>query len=334
MLWENSMRKTARLLPIIIIAVLMLLLVGCSASSGDDEISITLQCNNGTILEIADVEYGKPIKTPDDPRMENYIFIGWYKDSALTQKYDFSESVTRSFTLYAAYELDAASLTNTIGRAQMRSMLKIENRSYNSFLGIETGYELSQGSGVCIYSLNGFHYVLTNCHVVRTGDGFDKQKLTVEDYQGNTYTGYLYEGALSAEYDLAIIYFMTTETNVTPITLAKSDVERGEDVVLVGAPKGQQNYISFGKVDSYQKLTLEDADVNESNVKFDVICSNVVSDGGASGGALLNTSLELVGVNYAGTTTDPDSPQKRSYAIPVSRVREFVGGYIPPLKAE
>ena len=42
---------------------------------------------------------------PDDPTKEGHFFLGWYQDSACTQRWDFSDWVTGDMTLYAGWRI-------------------------------------------------------------------------------------------------------------------------------------------------------------------------------------------------------------------------------------
>ncbi len=48
------------------------------------------------------------VQQPQTPLKDGYKFDGWYTDKELTNKYDFSEKVTKSFTLYAKWVKDEA----------------------------------------------------------------------------------------------------------------------------------------------------------------------------------------------------------------------------------
>lgn len=293
---------------------------------------VTFVYNNNTANKVVTVNKGATVQTPNDPTKANYIFTGWYTDKTFYNKYDFSKAVTQSFTLYAAYELDATTITNEISRNTIRGIVKIYNKSYNSFLGIETSSSTAQGSGFCFHIQNGYYYVLTNCHVAKKNDSYSNQKITIEDYQGNSYTGYIYKNsnksyeAIAASYDLACLYFKPTSTNVKALSIS-SDPSISDDVVSLGAPKGQSNFITFGSVNTYKKVTLSNTSTSQSNVQFEVIEHTAWIDGGSSGGPLLNANLQVVGVNYAGSDKTQTSVN-RSYAIPASSVNEFLRSYV------
>ncbi len=290
--------------------------------------TVTFVYNNGTQNKSESVISGKTLETPSDPTKANYTFKGWFTDKALKSKYDFSKAVTKDLTLYAKYELDAVTITNTISKDTIRSIVKVYNKCYNTFLGIPTSSVGGQGSGFCFQIQNGYYYILTNCHVAVKNPDFEKQEFVIEDYQGNTYTGYLYENpstnisAISASYDLACLYFKATSSNVKKLPILNTNPTINDDVISLGAPKSQSNAITYGQVNSYSKVTLS-CEAYESNVKFDVIRHDAFIDHGSSGGPLLNSDLKVVGVNFAGATDGSSCA-----AIPAKKVIEFLQKYI------
>ena len=300
-----------------------------NSNLNSEKCNIQLILNNSDTDITVTVEYGKTLSTPEDPQKANYIFVGWYTDPLLLTKYDFSSPVYRDMTLYAKYELDALTLTNTVSQETMKGVVKIHNTSYNSILGIKYDETTSQGSGFCFHIQDGYYYVLTNNHVITLESGRKKQQIQIEDYQGNLYDATIYTNsnkgykAASADYDLACLYFKPSSTNVQKLEMESENPEIGEDVISVGAPKGQSNSINYGKLYGYPTITLTDTDPNESNVTFPVIQHNGYSNNGSSGGPLLNTDLKVIGVNYA-ITKNTD----KAYAVPIEKVREFLKKYV------
>ena len=285
--------------------------------------------NNGEGVSIVPVKDGQTVSTPQDPQKENYIFRGWYTEPSLVYKYDFSKAVTKSFSLYAKYDLDATTITNKISTDLIKGVVKIYNKSYNTFLGFETSETTSQGSGFCFHIQNGYYYVLTNCHVAVLEEGYDKQKFTIEDYQGVTYDGYLYKNpnktvsAIASEYDLACLYFKPSSTNVKALDIVNVNPAISDDVISIGAPQGQSNAITYGKINSYAKISLSNTSERESNVTFNVIKHTAYINGGSSGGPLVNGNLRVIGVNYASAKDG-----SASYAIPAEQVQEFLTTFV------
>ena len=293
------------------------------------QLTVTFVYNNGAADSQVRVKKGKTISTPTSPTKTNYLFCGWYTNSSLTNSYDFSQPVTRNLTLYAKYEIDAKYLTNKISTETIKGVVKIYNKSYNTFLGFETSTSTTQGSGFCFHIQDGYYYVLTNCHVAKKDSSYDKQKFTIEDYQGNTYTAYLYKNpnksksAIDPSYDLACLYFKPSSTNVIKLPIDSIDPNLGEDIISIGAPQGQSNSITYGKVTKYAPVTLSNTPASLSNVTFNVLWHNAYANNGSSGGPLLNANLKVIGVHYAGNQST-----NNEYAIPVVKVNEFLKKYV------
>ncbi len=65
--------------------------------------------NGGSHVEHQRLKFGAAAVKPKDPTRDGYIFAGWFTDSELKNKYDFSNKVYNDFKLYAAWNED---LTN------------------------------------------------------------------------------------------------------------------------------------------------------------------------------------------------------------------------------
>ena len=287
--------------------------------------TITFVYNNGSTNKTTYVRNNNTISKPTNPQLTNHIFTGWYIDESLKTEYDFSKPVTKNITLYAKYIVDYAKLTNIITTQIMKCNVVVYTKSYNKFLGITTSSTSGSGSGIIFYESNDYYYLITNNHVSVKTSGYDKVSHTIEDYLGNTYTGYLLHE--SATYDLAVLYFVKGKTKLDKIDLADSNPEVGEEIVALGQPKGQSNSITYGKVTSYLSGPKLDCSTYESNVKFTVLSFDAVINQGSSGGALLNMDLELVGINYAGQF-DKDGNFVKGYSIPIDKVHEYLDKYI------
>ena len=72
---------------------------------------ITFNSKGGSEVEEQYVPSGECATQPEDPVKDLYIFAGWFKDSALTEEYDFSAAVTKNMTLYAKWEEDPVAIT-------------------------------------------------------------------------------------------------------------------------------------------------------------------------------------------------------------------------------
>lgn len=59
---------------------------------------------DGTSIPSERIAYNSAITKPDDPVMDDYTFIGWFKDAEYQTEFDFSELITADITIYAKWE--------------------------------------------------------------------------------------------------------------------------------------------------------------------------------------------------------------------------------------
>lgn len=79
---------------------------GSKSSSGRGSTrryTVSFNTNGGNKITSQTVAKDNSVKEPTAPIKENFEFAGWYTDKELTTKYDFTEKVTKSFTLYAKW---------------------------------------------------------------------------------------------------------------------------------------------------------------------------------------------------------------------------------------
>ena len=67
--------------------------------------TVTFNSNGGSSVSSQSVKKGEKLNQPADPTRSGYIFMGWYKNSSLTQAWNFATDVVNSdITLYAKWE--------------------------------------------------------------------------------------------------------------------------------------------------------------------------------------------------------------------------------------
>lgn len=69
---------------------------------------VYFESNGGSYVSDQEVLEGEFVSRPTDPTRDCYNFAGWYTNSSLTQKYDFSTPVTSDMTLYAKWVNDGS----------------------------------------------------------------------------------------------------------------------------------------------------------------------------------------------------------------------------------
>ena len=170
---------------------------------------------------------------------------------------------------------------------------------------VQTPKRASAGSGVIISSDG---YIVTNNHVVNGGD-----EITVSLDDNSEYSARVIGADEST--DLALIKI--DGKNLPAITIANSeDLKVGEWVLAVGNPLGLNNTVTAGIVSA--KARQVGANGVESFIQTDAAINK-----GNSGGALVNTRGELVGIN-AMLYSETGSYVGYGFAIPTSIMNKVV----------
>lgn len=198
----------------------------------------------------------------------------------------------------------------------LKANVMIFNKNYNSLLGLKYKEDNSYGSGVIYNSDNNYYYVLTNNHVINYNYAYNNHELIIEDYYLNRYNGeVIYSDAM---YDLAIVRFEKT-ADLKELTISlDSDVRKS--VRSMGNPSSVKNVINDGMINCYSYIKMDN---EESKVDFEVIVHSAAIAGGSSGGALLNSDNEIIGITFAGIF-DNNGTFITGYAIPSSKIIEFL----------
>ena len=167
--------------------------------------------------------------------------------------------------------------------------------SVNSIFNRSSTTATAKGSGIII-SEDG--YILTNNHVVNsTGSSSDSfyeiekaNKVTVKLYNDDTE----YEGTIvgtDSQTDLAVI-----KINKDGLTAAElgdsSSVQVGEFAMAIGSPLGLDNSVTAGIISAVNR----DVTDSEGN-KYTAIQTDAAINSGNSGGALVNSKGQVIGVN-------------------------------------
>lgn len=219
---------------------------------------------------------------------------------------------------------DYIELINEVSLETIKANVMIYTTCYNTtpIFGIPTEQVTGQGSGVIFYETTSEYYILTNNHVVYLHDGYSRRKFQVIDYLGNEYEGIL----IGADplYDLGVMRISKSTTTLKALTFASINPQEQDVVISLGQPHGQSNTITLGNVIQYTKVNLENATEESSNVTFPVIHHDAPTNSGSSGGVLLNTTLEIVGINYAGGENEGIAVVHNSFAIPIEKIQEFL----------
>jgi len=171
---------------------------------------------------------------------------------------------------------------------------------------VQTPPRVAAGSGVIISSDG---YIVTNNHVV---DGADELTVTLND--NKEYSARIIGADKTT--DLALIKI--DGKNLPAIVVANSDnVKVGEWVLAIGNPLGLNNTVTAGIVSAKARTMGEQGTVSS------MIQTDAAINQGNSGGALVNTNGELIGIN-AMIYSQTGSNIGYGFAIPTTIMNKVV----------
>lgn len=178
--------------------------------------------------------------------------------------------------------------------------------------------QMASGSGVII-SDDG--YIVTNNHVVA---GADEVMVTMSNKK--TYTAKVI--ASDPSYDLAVV--KVNATNLPFMLYGNSDEAKiGQWVLAIGYPLNLEATVTAGIISAKGRaLGLnKDKTGDRSMAVESFIQTDAAVNGGNSGGALINTNGQLIGINSA-IASPTGYYSGYSYAIPVNIVRKVINDLI------
>lgn len=191
--------------------------------------------------------------------------------------------------------------------------------SVNSIFNRTSGTAVAKGSGVII-SEDG--YILTNNHVVNSSSSSSNyfyeigkaNKVTIKLYNDDTeYTGKII--GTDSQTDLAVIKI--DKDGLTPAELGNSDsVQVGEFAMAIGSPLGLDNSVTAGIVSAVNRDVTDD-----SGNKYIAIQTDAAINSGNSGGALVNSKGQVIGINtlkLSGTGVEGVG-----FAIPINSTKDI-----------
>lgn len=213
------------------------------------------------------------------------------------------------------YNVDSSESSVSIVKQISKSVVSISTKSVSaSWFGRQTVSE-GAGTGVMI-SEDG--YILTNNHVI---SGSTDVSFTTQDE--TTYNATVVKA--DPDKDLALIK-VKSDVNVT-FTAAKignsDSVAVGEDVIAVGNALGQYaNSVTKGIVSGLGRpvVTGSSSLYGKLHELDDLIQTDAAINSGNSGGPLVNSKGEVIGIN----TAVAGSAQNIGFSIPINHAKELV----------
>lgn len=193
------------------------------------------------------------------------------------------------------------------------------------------------GSGVAIDE----KHIVTNAHVVTLGGEEKNTVIQVQDSYGNEYDAFLV--GMDKVADVAVLR-IDDKVKLTPITFADSEnLAIGQGVLAVGAPLGLSNTVTSGIVSALDRpvqlsvggaTAAEEASGEAPSTYVNAIQTDAAINKGNSGGPLIDTNGNLVGLNVAISSAEGSTGSIGiGYAIPSDYVKRIAGELIKNGKA-
>jgi putative serine protease PepD len=178
----------------------------------------------------------------------------------------------------------------------------------------------SQGSG---FVMDSDGHVVTNEHVVDNA-----KSVSVRFWNGDTYNASVVGSDQST--DLAVIKVDAPSSILHPLTLGDSgSVKVGDSVVAIGSPFGLEETVTSGIVSAiHRQMQAPNRFTINDSIQTDAAINH-----GNSGGPLLNSSGDVIGVN-AQIAGDTGANVGIGFAIPSSTVRSITDTLIGSGKVE
>lgn len=195
----------------------------------------------------------------------------------------------------------------------------VTEQNYESFFGFGYGFgegntydAQSVGTGVIVDESG---YILTNSHVVNDGD---TKSITVSLYDGTDVEGTVLWS--DAALDLAVV--KVDVTNLTAADLGDSDqINIGSYSAAIGNPLGLdfERSMSQGIISGLNR-SIQIGDATAATTMEGLIQTDATINSGNSGGPLLNSKGEVIGIN----TAKAESGEGMGFAIPINVAKPIV----------
>ena len=209
--------------------------------------------------------------------------------------------------------------------AEYLLLTNLYERVNPSVVNIEIVSSFHSDSGIVDSSGSGFVYdaaghIVTNSHVVR-----DAQEILVTFSDG--YVANANVVGVDDYSDLAVIEIEPGNAALWPVTLGDSNTLKvGQRVIAIGNPFGLEGSMTAGIVSALGRSLPSAQLLDASYERYDnpsIIQVDAAVNPGNSGGPLLNSSGEVIGINTA-ISTETGSFEGVAFAVPVNTLRRIV----------
>ena len=188
--------------------------------------------------------------------------------------------------------------------------------------GAEEQYSEGAGSGIIVSKNDKELLILTNNHVIEGAEELSVQFVNEKSVDATV-------KGTSERKDVAVISVKLSDLDKETIESIKiatlgdsSKLKVGNGIIAIGNALGYGQSVTTGVVSALNR------EVEMDNAKTKMIQIDAAINGGNSGGALLNSSGEVVGINSAKYSSNGSSTQASiegmGFAIPISDVKDLI----------
>ena len=226
----------------------------------------------------------------------------------------------------------AAAATQPVANTPAGSIEQVAAKVVPSVVQLETdlGNEVGEGSGI-ILTADGL--IMTNNHVVSpTGDAGPGGSRTTVTFADGRRAPFAVVGTDPTS-DIAVVRAQGI-SGLAPITLGtSSNLRVGQQVVAVGSPLGLASTVTSGIISALHRKVSPGGEPTTQTTPFEAIQTDAPMNPGNSGGALVNMSGQLIGVNSAMATLaasagSPTGSIGLGFAIPVDQAKRVADALI------
>lgn len=250
------------------------------------------------------------------PEIRNSI-IGTNKNNSSV-----STSTSASTGILNTTQISLADYSGTgiaVAKKVLPSIVGIEvNYTVNSMFFNQQSTATATGSGIII-SEDG--YIITNNHVISSSSSSSYYEIGEANSIKVTLNGdeTKYDAKIvgtDSQTDLAVIKI--DKTGLTAAELgSSSSVQVGEFAMAVGSPLGMQNTVTGGMISAL------DREVTDSDGKtFTLIQTDAAINSGNSGGALVNSQGQVIGINTLKVSST--GVEGMGFAIPIDSAKPII----------
>ncbi len=260
------------------------------------------------------------------------LIVGWlFYDKSNTTKENNSkvkiEKTQTTSTKAGTYIIDVSDVVDNVMPCivAITSKTKVTNGQYGpSFFGNRSSesYSTGAGSGIIINKTDSELMILTNYHVIE-----DASELSVKFINDKSVDASV-KGSYESR-DIAVITVKLSKLDKETInsiriaTLGDSNkLKVGQGIIAIGNALGYGQSVTSGVISALNR------EVTIDNITANMIQIDAAINGGNSGGALLNSNGEVIGINSAKYSSNGYSSsasiEGMGFAIPISDVEELI----------